>query len=77
MPCNPDAWHSDVQRVPSDLDPWRSDDHLQMVQEAFDEMDSDHDGCLYHMEVVRLLRRFLPDMYQKEVRPECWVLAFQ
>lgn len=48
-----------------------------MVQEAFDEMDSDHDGCLYHMEVVRLLRRFLPDMYQKEVRPECWVLAFQ
>ena len=33
---------------------------LQLAREAFDELDSDHDGCLFHMEVVRLIKRFMP-----------------
>ena len=31
----------------------------KVVREAFDELDSDHDGCLSNLEVVRLVRRFL------------------
>ncbi|GLC41809.1 hypothetical protein PLESTM_001241900 [Pleodorina starrii] len=38
------------------------------VKQSFDELDTDRDGCLTHLEVVRLVRRFLKDMYQKEVR---------
>ncbi|GIL57334.1 hypothetical protein Vafri_12599 [Volvox africanus] len=40
----------------------------QAVKDSFDELDTDKDGCLTHMEIVRLVRRFLNDMYQKEVR---------
>ncbi|KAG1672779.1 hypothetical protein FOA52_002767 [Chlamydomonas sp. UWO 241] len=40
----------------------------KIVREVFDEIDADHDGTLYHMEIVRMIKRLLPDMYQKEVR---------
>eukprot|EP00198_Chlamydomonas_reinhardtii_P003427 XP_001692763.1 predicted protein [Chlamydomonas reinhardtii] len=40
----------------------------KQVKASFDELDGDRDGCLTHLEVVRLVRRFLKDMYQKEVR---------
>ncbi|EFJ46513.1 hypothetical protein VOLCADRAFT_118102 [Volvox carteri f. nagariensis] len=43
-------------------------ENKQAIKESFDELDTDKDGCLTHMEVVRLVRRFLKDMYQKEVR---------
>ncbi|KAG2431181.1 hypothetical protein HXX76_009709 [Chlamydomonas incerta] len=43
-------------------------DNKQEVKASFDELDGDRDGCLTHLEVVRLVRRFLKDMYQKEVR---------
>ncbi|KAG2447989.1 hypothetical protein HYH02_007017 [Chlamydomonas schloesseri] len=43
-------------------------ENKQEVRASFDELDSDKDGCLSHLEVVRLVRRFLKDMYQKEVR---------
>ena len=33
---------------------------VQLAREAFDELDSDHDSCLFHMEVVRLIKRFMP-----------------
>lgn len=31
----------------------------QEVKASFDELDGDRDGCLTHLEVVRLVRRFL------------------
>ncbi|GLI67567.1 hypothetical protein VaNZ11_011794 [Volvox africanus] len=40
----------------------------QAVKDSFDELDTDKDGCLTHMDIVRLVRPFLNDMYQKEVR---------
>eukprot|EP00798_Chlamydomonas_sp_ICE-L_P022119 gene22119-29179_t len=40
----------------------------KLMLEAFDVMDTDHDGCLLHLEVVQLTKRFLPDLYQKEIR---------
>ncbi|KXZ46909.1 hypothetical protein GPECTOR_39g403 [Gonium pectorale] len=38
------------------------------VRAAFNELDGDKDDCLTHLDVLRLVRRFLPDMYQREVR---------
>lgn len=32
----------------------------QTVREVWDELDTDKDGCLNHLEVIRLIRRFLP-----------------
>ncbi len=32
----------------------------QTVREVWDELDTDKDGCLNHLEVIRLVRRFLP-----------------
>ncbi|KAG2486785.1 hypothetical protein HYH03_014584 [Edaphochlamys debaryana] len=43
-------------------------DRKKDVAVAFDQLDLNKDGCLSHLEVVRLVRQFLPDMYQKEVR---------
>ncbi|GFR44254.1 hypothetical protein Agub_g5456 [Astrephomene gubernaculifera] len=38
------------------------------VAEAFEQMDSDKDSCLSHLDAVKLLHKFLPDMVPREVR---------
>lgn len=35
-------------------------DNRKLVREVFDELDADHDGCLHHLDVVRLAKRFVP-----------------
>jgi hypothetical protein len=35
-------------------------DNKKTAREAFDALDTDHDGCLVHLDVVRLVRQFVP-----------------
>lgn len=33
---------------------------MQVAREAFGALDTDNDGCLVHLDVVRLVRQFVP-----------------
>lgn len=35
-------------------------DSRKLAEEAFAQLDTDHDGCLVHLDVVRLMRQLIP-----------------
>ncbi len=45
----------------------------KVAREAFDALDTDHDGCLHHLDVVRLLRQFIKGERTRPTPLACWL----